>query len=53
VLDELTAIRRECGWAPLAEPIGQVRGSQALHHVLAAQRRRFVVDELRYLVEGN
>jgi oxaloacetate decarboxylase alpha subunit len=53
VLDELTTIRRECGWPPLASPIGQVLGSQALLHVLSAQRWRFVVDELRDLVEGR
>jgi oxaloacetate decarboxylase alpha subunit len=53
VLDELTLIRSECGWPPLASPIGQVLGSQALLHVLSAQRWRFVVDELRDLVEGR
>ena len=53
VLEELTRIRRECGWPPLASPIGQVIGSQALLHVLSAQRWRFVVDELRDLVEGR
>jgi oxaloacetate decarboxylase alpha subunit len=53
VLEELTTIRRECGWPPLASPIGQVLGSQALLHVLAAQRWRFVVDEVRDLVEGR
>jgi oxaloacetate decarboxylase (Na+ extruding) subunit alpha len=53
VLDELTQIRRECGWPPLASPIGQVLGSQAVLHVLSAQRWRFVVDELRDLVEGR
>jgi oxaloacetate decarboxylase (Na+ extruding) subunit alpha len=53
VLGELTTIRRECGWPPLASPIGQVLGSQALLHVLSAQRWRFVVDELRDLVEGR
>src|ERR671918_1781389 len=53
VLEELRTIRRECGWPPLASPIGQVLGSQALLHVLSAQRWRFVVDELRDLVEGR
>ena len=53
VLEELTTIRRECGWPPLASPIGQVLGSQALLRVLSAQRWRFVVDELRDLVEGR
>ena len=53
VLDELARIREECGWPPLASPIGQVLGSQALLHVLSAQRWRFVVDELRDLVEGR
>ena len=53
VLAELTRIRRECGWPPLASPVGQVLGSQALIHVLSAQRWRFVVDELRDLVQGR
>ena len=53
VLEELTTIRRECGGPPLASPIGQVLGSQALLHVLSAQRWRFVVDELRDLVDGR
>ncbi|HEX2045874.1 MAG TPA: acetyl-CoA carboxylase biotin carboxyl carrier protein [Gaiellaceae bacterium] len=53
VLEELREIRRECGWPPLASPIGQVLGSQALLHVLSAQRWRIVVDELRDLVEGR
>jgi oxaloacetate decarboxylase (Na+ extruding) subunit alpha len=53
VLEELTTIRRESGWPPLASPIGLVLGSQALLHVLSAQRWRFVVDELRDLVEGR
>jgi oxaloacetate decarboxylase alpha subunit len=53
VLEELNAIRAESGWPPLASPIGQVLGSQALLHVLSAQRWHIVVDELRDLVEGR
>jgi oxaloacetate decarboxylase alpha subunit len=53
VLEELKRIQQECGWPPLASPIGQVLGSQALLHVLSAQRWRIVVDELRDLVEGR
>ena len=53
VLDELTELRRECGWPPLASPIGQILGSQALLHVLSAQRWQIVVDELRDLIEGR
>jgi oxaloacetate decarboxylase (Na+ extruding) subunit alpha len=53
VLDELTQIRREVGSPPLGAPIGQVLGSQALLHVLAAQRWHLVVDELRDLVVGR
>jgi oxaloacetate decarboxylase alpha subunit len=53
VLDELTRIRAACGWPPLASPIGQVLGSQALLHVLSAQRWHIVVDELRDLIEGR
>ena len=53
VLQELNEIRRESGWPPLASPIGQVLGSQALLHVLSAQRWHIVVDELRDLIEGR
>jgi oxaloacetate decarboxylase (Na+ extruding) subunit alpha len=53
VLGELNEIRRESGWPPLASPIGQILGSQALLHVLSAQRWHIVVDELRDLIEGR
>jgi oxaloacetate decarboxylase (Na+ extruding) subunit alpha len=50
---ELVRIRAEVGYPPLASPIGQVLGSQALINVLAATRYSVVVDELRLLVEGR
>jgi oxaloacetate decarboxylase (Na+ extruding) subunit alpha len=50
---ELVLIRSEVGWPPLASPIGQVLGSQALLNVLSASRYSVVVDELRALVEGS
>jgi oxaloacetate decarboxylase alpha subunit len=50
---ELLRIRSEVGWPPLASPIGQVLGSQALLNVLSASRYSVVVDELRALVEGH
>jgi oxaloacetate decarboxylase alpha subunit len=53
VLAELKQIRSEAGWPPLAAPIGQILGSQALLHVLSAQRYTTVVDELRGLLEGR
>jgi oxaloacetate decarboxylase alpha subunit len=53
VLDELRVLRVECGYPPLVSPIGNVLGSQALLHVLAAQRFTVVVDELRDLVTGE
>src|SRR5215212_632562 len=52
VLAELTTIREDVGWPPLAAPIGQILGSQALVHVLSATRYGLVVDELRDLVQG-
>jgi oxaloacetate decarboxylase alpha subunit len=52
VLVELSKIRGEVGSPPLAAPIGQILGSQALIHVLSAQRYLVVVDELRELVSG-
>jgi oxaloacetate decarboxylase alpha subunit len=53
VLGELERIRAEAGWPPLAAPIGQILGSQALIHVLSANRYQFVVDELRALFRGD
>jgi oxaloacetate decarboxylase (Na+ extruding) subunit alpha len=53
VLEELMRIREEVGWPPLASPIGQVLGSQALLNVLSASRYGVVVDELRTLVDGT
>jgi oxaloacetate decarboxylase alpha subunit len=53
VLDELTKIREEVGWPPLASPIGQILGSQALLHVLSASRYQTIVDELRGLIHGG
>ncbi|MGH2669453.1 MAG: acetyl-CoA carboxylase biotin carboxyl carrier protein, partial [bacterium] len=53
VLDELSRVRAEVGSPPLAAPIGQILGSQALIHVLSAQRYLTVVDELRALVSGH
>src|ERR671925_1215481 len=53
VLDELTRIREEVGWPPIASPIGQILGSQALLHVLSASRYQTVVDELRSLIDGR
>src|SRR5437667_5914934 len=52
-IDELSRIRAEAGWPPLAAPIGQVLASQALLHVLAAERYQTVVDELRDLLAGR
>jgi oxaloacetate decarboxylase alpha subunit len=53
VLDEFARIREEVGWPPIASPIGQILGSQALLHVLSATRYQTVVDELRALIEGG
>ena len=53
VLVELIRIRTEVGSPPLAAPIGQVLASQALLHILSAQRWSTVVDELRDLIEGR
>ena len=46
-------IREEVGWPPLASPIGQILGSQALLHVLSASRYQTIVDELRGLIQGR
>jgi oxaloacetate decarboxylase alpha subunit len=53
VLEELLQIREEVGWPPLAAPIGQILGSQALLNVLSANRYQTMVDELRALVSGR
>ena len=53
VLDELARVREEAGRPPLASPVGQILGSQALLHVLTARRYGTVVDQLRELLEGE
>ena len=53
VLEELLRVREEVGWPPLAAPIGQILGSQALLNVLSATRYQTMIDELRGLVSGN
>jgi oxaloacetate decarboxylase alpha subunit len=53
VLDELDRVRSEAGSPPLAAPIGQIVGSQALLNVLTANRYSTLVDELRELVAGR
>jgi len=53
VLEEIGRIRGEVGWPPLAPPIGQVLGSQAMLNVLSASRYLTIVDELRALVSGR
>ena len=51
-LHEVVRIREESGWPPLAAPIGQILGSQALLNVLSARRYGTVLDEFRQLVTG-
>ncbi|HVV57133.1 MAG TPA: acetyl-CoA carboxylase biotin carboxyl carrier protein, partial [Gaiellaceae bacterium] len=53
VLDEIDRVRVEIGSPPLAAPIGQIVGSQALLNVLSANRYGTVVDEVRDLVSGR
>src|SRR6266487_280155 len=53
VLDELLRVREEVGWPPLAAPIGQILGSQALLNVLSGARYQTMVDELKRLIEGR
>jgi oxaloacetate decarboxylase alpha subunit len=53
VLAELDKIRAECGWPPLAAPIGAVLASQAMLNVLSASRYLTIVDELRARVSGR
>lgn len=52
-LAEVQRIRAESGWPPLAAPIGQILGSQALLNVLSARRYGTVLDEFRQLIEGG
>jgi len=53
VLTEVVRIRGDAGWPPLAAPIGQILGSQALLNVLSARRYGTVIDEFRSLVLGG
>ena len=51
VLTEVVRVRAEVGSPPLAAPLGQILGSQALLNVLSASRYSIVVDEMRALFE--
>jgi oxaloacetate decarboxylase (Na+ extruding) subunit alpha len=51
VLAEVVRVRAEVGSPPLAAPLGQILGSQALLNVLSASRYSVVVDEMRALLE--
>jgi oxaloacetate decarboxylase alpha subunit len=51
-LAEVVRIRAEAGWPPVASPMGQILGSQALLNILSARRYGTVLDEFRMLVEG-
>jgi oxaloacetate decarboxylase alpha subunit len=51
VLEEVVRVRAEVGSPPLAAPLGQILGSQALLNVLSASRYSIVVDEMRALFE--
>jgi oxaloacetate decarboxylase alpha subunit len=53
VIDEIEKVRDEVGSPPLAAPLGQVVGSQALLNVLTANRYSTMIDELRDLVLGR
>jgi oxaloacetate decarboxylase alpha subunit len=53
VIAELERVREEAGSPPLAAPVGQILASQALLHVLSAQRYGMVTDEFRSLVTGR
>jgi oxaloacetate decarboxylase alpha subunit len=53
VLTEVVQVRGEVGSPPLAAPIGQILGSQALLNVLSASRYSMIVDEMRALFEGH
>jgi oxaloacetate decarboxylase (Na+ extruding) subunit alpha len=53
VLDELERVREEAGRPPIAAPVGQILGSQALLNVLSATRYQTMVDELRALLAGG
>jgi oxaloacetate decarboxylase alpha subunit len=53
VIAELERVRGEAGWPPLAAPIGQILGSQALVNVLSASRYSTVIDEMRALFAGR
>jgi oxaloacetate decarboxylase alpha subunit len=53
VLDEVQRVRTEVGMPPLAAPLGQIVGSQALVNVLGAARYATILDELRDIVIGR
>ncbi|HUZ84274.1 MAG TPA: biotin/lipoyl-containing protein, partial [Gaiellales bacterium] len=52
VLEELQAVRDDCGTPPLAQPVGGILAGQAVRHVLAARRWADVSDEMAAYLTG-
>jgi oxaloacetate decarboxylase alpha subunit len=53
VLDEVRRVRDECGSPPPAAPVGRILATQAIQHVLGAQRWLEVDEEMRRLLLGE
>ena len=51
-LEELKAVRDDCGTPPLAQPVGGILVGQAVRHVLSARRWAEVSDEMAAYLSG-
>ncbi|GAP15860.1 pyruvate/oxaloacetate carboxyltransferase [Longilinea arvoryzae] len=51
--DEIPAVRRESGYAPLVTPTSQIIGAQATYNLMTGERYSFVSNEFRMLLRGE
>ncbi len=51
-LEELKAVRDDCGTPPLAQPVGGILAGQAVRHVLSARRWAEVSEEMAEYLSG-
>ncbi len=53
VLDEVPQVRKDLGYPPLVTPISQMVGTQAVANVIAGERYKIVMNEVKAYVQGK
>ncbi|NMD37809.1 MAG: pyruvate carboxylase subunit B, partial [Christensenellaceae bacterium] len=53
LMDEIPLVRKELGYPPLVTPISQIVGTQAVANLIAGERYKIVINEIKAYVEGQ